>query len=158
MVGMSLPCIEISKFDGNILKWHLLWEQFQAAVHGKPHLEEVDKLTYLRDALKDGPAKNAVKGLTQTAESYKQAIRCLKDRYDCPRLIHLEHVCSIVHTPPLNAHNGRELRRLYDLCNQHIRAIKASDEYDNDTFLTTVMDLKLDEFTKLRRRPHVQNC
>ena len=41
-------------------------------MHDKPHLEEVDKLTYLRDALKDGPAKNVVKGLTQTAESYKR--------------------------------------------------------------------------------------
>ena len=62
MVGMSLPRIEISKLGGNILNCRLFWEQFQAAVHDKPHLGKVDKLTYLRDALKDGPAKNVVKG------------------------------------------------------------------------------------------------
>ena len=40
--------------------------------------------------------------------------------------------------------------RLYDLCNQHIRAIRAFDAYDIETFLTIVMELKLDEVTKLK--------
>ena len=132
------------------MNWRLFWEQFQAAVHDKPHLEDVDKLSNLRDVVKDGPAKNVVKRLTQTAESYKEAVRCLKDRYNRPRLIHREHIRSIVHAPALNAHNGRELRRLYNLCNHHIRTSKSSDDYDIYTFLTTVMELKLDEFTKLR--------
>ena len=150
MTGVNLPRIEIPTFDGNILNWRLFWEQFQAAVHDKPQLEEVDKLTYLRDALKDGPARNVIKGLTQTAESYQEAVRCLKDRYDRPRLTHREHVRNILHAPSLKAHNGRELRKLYDTCNQHIRAIKAFEAYDIDTFLTVVMELKLDEVTKLR--------
>ena len=49
--GINLPGIEIPTFDGNVLNWQLFWEQFQAAFHDKPHLWEVDKLTYLRDAL-----------------------------------------------------------------------------------------------------------
>ena len=36
MTGVNLPQIEIPTFDGNILNWRLLWEQFQAAVHDKP--------------------------------------------------------------------------------------------------------------------------
>ena len=150
LAGVNLPRIEIPTFDGSILNWRLFWEQFQAAVHDKPQLGEVDKLTYLRDALKDGPAKSVVQGLTQTAESYQEAIRCLKDRYDRPRLTHREHVRSILQAPPLKAHNGREVRKLYDICTQHIRAIKASDSFDLDTFLTIIMELKLDEVTKLK--------
>ena len=42
MTGVNLPRIEIPTFDGNILNWRLFWEQFQAAVHDKPQLEEVD--------------------------------------------------------------------------------------------------------------------
>ena len=148
--GAKLPRIEIPTFDGNILSWRLFWEQFQAAVHDKPHLEDIDKLTYLRDALKNGPARNVVQGLTQTAESYQEAVRCLKERYDRPRLIHREHVRNILQAPPLKACNGRELRRLCDLCTQHIRAIKASDDYEIDTLLTVIMELKLDEVTKLK--------
>ena len=71
------------------------------------------------------------------------------ERYDLPRLTHREHVCNIIHAPALKAQNGRELRKLYDICNQHIRSIKAFDAYDVDTFLTIVMELKLDEVTKL---------
>ena len=152
--GANLPRIEIPTFDGNILNWRLFWEQFQAAVHDKPHLGEIDKLTYLRDALKNGPARTVVQGLTQTADSYQEAVRCLKERYDRPRLIHREHVRSIIQAPPLKACNGRELRRLYDLCNQHIRAIKASDDYEIDTLLTIIMELKLDEVTKLKWMEH----
>ena len=149
MARVNLPRIEIPIFDGNIFNWYLFWEQFQAAVQDKPQLEEVDKLTYLRDALKDGPARNIIKGLTQTAESYQEPVRCLKDRYNRPRLTHRKHVRNILPAPALKAHNGRELQKLYDICNQHIRAIKAFYFYDIDTFLTIVMELKLDEVTKL---------
>ena len=58
LAGVHLPQIEIPTFDGNILNWQLLWEQFQAAFHDKPQLGEIDKLIYLRDALRDGPARS----------------------------------------------------------------------------------------------------
>ena len=150
MAGVNLPKIDIPTFDGNILNWRLFWEQFQAAVYDKAHLGEIDKLTYLRDALKDGPARNVIHGLTQTVESYHDAIACLKDRYDRPRITHREHVRTILQAPVMKSNTGRELRKLYDLCKQHIRAIKASDHYDLDTFLTIVMELKLDEVTRLK--------
>ena len=54
----------------------------------------------------------------------------------------------------MKADNGKELRRLYDLWNQHIRAIKAFDAYDIDTFLTAIMELKLGEATKLKWMEH----
>ena len=39
---------------------------------------------------------------------------------------------------------------LYDLWNQHIRAIKAFDACDIDTLLTAIMEQKLGEATKLK--------
>ena len=136
MAGINLPRIEIPTFNGNILNWRLFWEQFQAAIHDKPQLGEVDKLTYLQDALKDGPARSVIQGLTQTAESYQEAIRCLKDHYDRPRLTHRDHVRSILQAPSLKAHNGREVCKLYDICTQHIRATKASGTCDIDTMVS----------------------
>ena len=108
----------------------------------------------MHDALKDGPARNVIQGVTQTAESYQDTEGCLKGRYDRPRLIHREHVLSIVQAPLLKANNGKELQRLYDLWNQHIRAIKAFDAYDIDTFLTAIMEQKLGEATKLKWMEH----
>ena len=115
MSGINVPRIEIPTFDGNIWNWRLFWEQFQAAVNDKEHLREIGKLMYLHDTLKDGPAKNVIQGLTQSAKCYQEAIKCLKERYDRPRLIHCEHVCSIVQALPMKADNRRELQRLYDL-------------------------------------------
>ena len=91
-VGVQLPRIEVPTFDGNILNWQIFWEQFDSAIHNKSQLNDSDKLTYLRDALKDGPARYVIEGLTQMADSYQEAVRCLKDRYNRPRLIHHEHV------------------------------------------------------------------
>ena len=73
-----------------------------------------------------------------------------KDRYNRFRFIRRKHVRSILQAPPLKANNGRELHKIYDLCNQHIRTIKAFDAYNLHTFLTILMKLKLDEVTKLK--------
>ena len=81
------------------------------------------------------------------AEGYHKAIKCLKGH---TRITNCEHVCSILQTLSLKAHNGKELRKLYDLCSQHIRVIKATDTCNIDTFLTIIMELKLDEVTKLK--------
>ena len=99
-----------------------------------------------------------IQGMTQTAESYGEAIKCLKDRYDRPRVTHHEHVRSILHAPNMKANNGRELRKLYDVCNQHIRALKLADQFDIDTFLTITMELKLDEATRLKWMEFSNDC
>ena len=65
MTRLNFPGIEIPTIDSKFFNWRLFWEHFQATVHNKPHLEEVNKLTYLRCALRDGPATNLIKGLTQ---------------------------------------------------------------------------------------------
>ena len=82
IAGIQLPKTEVPTFDGNILNGNTFWEQFKSSIHNKPQLTDSDKLTYLRDALKDSPARCAVIGLTQTSESYGEAIKCLHDRYD----------------------------------------------------------------------------
>ena len=80
MGGVNLPQIEVTTFDCAVLNCWLFWEQFLAVVHDELHLGDVDKLRYLWDAVKGG-----IQGLIQTAESYGEAIKCLKDLYDCPR-------------------------------------------------------------------------
>ena len=45
--------------------------------------------------------------------------------YDCPRLIHQMHVRLILEIPALEEGSGRELRRMHDTAQQHLRALKA---------------------------------
>ena len=95
-----------------------------------------------------------IHGLTQTLESYPEEIKCLHDHYNRPRIIHREHVRSILQAPIMRTNKGKELRKLYDMCKQHIRAIKLSDEFDLETFLTIAIELKLDEATRLKWMEH----
>ena len=126
MSCVKLPRIETPSFDGNVLNWRLFWEQFNGAIHSKSHLSDSDKLTYLREALKNGPAKNVVVGLTQTSENYEEAIKCLKKRYDRPRVLHQAHVRKIQEAFSIKTGSGQELRRLHDHLSQHIKALKIS--------------------------------
>ena len=143
-----MPKLSILKFDGDVLNWRTFWEQFGVSIHSRTQLSDAHKLAYLKDALKDGPAERITQGLAQTAGTYDEAIECLLNRYDRPRLIHQAHVRAIMETLSLKEGNGREIRCLHDVLLQHYKAIKAMDP-DNfgETLLTAFIELKLDPTT-----------
>ena len=111
---VRLPKISIPTFDGENLSWKSFWEQFDANIHSKSGLSDTAKLMYLQDTLKDGPARFLTQGMNQTCESYEEAINCLKERYNRPRLVQDEHIRSIVVAVPVKNRSDKELRRLYD--------------------------------------------
>ena len=53
---VKLSRISVPTFDGNIMNWSSFWEQFEASIHKKESLQDVEKLAYLRDTQKDGSA------------------------------------------------------------------------------------------------------
>lgn len=145
--GVRLPKLDVPTFDGDILNWSTFWEQFCIAVHDRRHLSEAEKLAYLRHALKDGTAKSTVEGLSCSGDQYSEAVECLKARYDRPKLIHQAHVRKIVDIPNLKEGSGKELRRLHDTAQQHIRALKALGNEPDGPFITSLLQLKLDPTT-----------
>ena len=144
---MKLPKISVPTFDGNILNWAKFWDQFNVAIHSSTQLSDSKKLVYLREAVKDRPAKSAIEGLSQSSYSYSEAIDCLAQRYDRPRLVHQAHVRAIVEAPTLHDGSGRELQRLHDVANQHLRALKTLGSDPSGEFVTSLLELKLDRVT-----------
>ena len=123
----------------------------------KPHLEEVDKLIcmYLQGAFKGKPAMYVIQWLTKTAVSYGEAIQLiLMDCYNHRRVTHHEHVWIIIQAPVMKASYGRELQKLYDTCKLHIGTIELSGHLDLGTFLTIMMELKMDEVIRPRWIEH----
>ena len=118
--------------------------------HSKAGLNDIEKLTYLQDALKDSPARFMIQGLTRTSENYEEAIKCLKERYDRPRLVQEEHIRSIVDAVPVKNGSVKELRRLCDAATQHYRVLKAAKSDTFDTVLTVILQQRLDEKTRLK--------
>ena len=68
----------------------------------------------------------------------------MRKRYDRPRLIHQAHVRVIVEAPSLRDDSGKELRRLHDVANQHLRTLKTLGYEPSGEFITTILELKLD--------------
>ena len=129
------------------MNWAAFCQRFDALIHSRKGVDDAENLTYLRQALKDGPARHGIRGLSQTAKNYEEAIKCLQERYDRPRLIYQAHVRAIIDAPSLKDGNGSELRRLHDTANQHMRAIKAMG-YSPWTFVMSALETKLDQTTK----------
>lgn len=63
----------------------------------------------------------------------------------------------ILGTPPLKEGNGRELRRLHDLLQQHLRALSAAESDGLSQFITSVIQIKLDPDTLFEWQRHTQD-
>lgn len=126
--GVKLPKITVPTFDGNVSNWCSFWEQFVVIVHDRATLSKTEKLAYLKRAL-DGTSKQVIEGLSSSGDQYDEAVSCLTKRYDRPQLLHQAHVRAIIDAPSLKDGSGRDLRRLHDAVNQHLRALKAM-KYD----------------------------
>ena len=120
-----------------------------------PYLQE--KLVYLQQAIKGGSAKSAIEGLSRSGDNYDEAIACLKSRYNRPRLIHRAHVQRIMDAQPLKDGSGKELRRLHETLQQHLRALKAMKCEPDSSFITSVTELKLDSETMFEWQKHSQD-
>jgi hypothetical protein len=156
-VGAKLPRLSVPTFDGDILSWGSFWEQYCISVHNRTGLSDAEKLAYLRTALGESSAKHAVEGLCRSSDSYSEAIECLKARYDKPRLVHQAHVKHIVDAPPLKEGSGKELRKLHDRIQQHLRALRSMGYEPSSAFITSMLELKLDTATMFEWQRHSQS-
>lgn len=154
--GVRLPKMDVPTFDGDILNWRSFWEQFVISVHNRTDLADAEKLVYLQQAIKDGSAKQAIEGLSHSGEHYPEAVSSLRARYDHPRIIHQTHVKKILNTPPVKDGSGKELRKLHDTLQQHLRALKSMEYDPSGPFLTSVIELKLDQNTLFEWQKHTQ--
>ena len=57
--GVKQPKMNVPTFNNNTLNWNTFSQQFNLAIHSKAQLDDTEKLAYLRDMLKDGPARQA---------------------------------------------------------------------------------------------------
>jgi hypothetical protein len=156
--GVRWPKLDAPIFDGKFVNWRPFWDQFNVAIHGRSSLSKAEKLAYLRNSLKDGPAKGVIEGLSESGNFYDEAIDSLKARYDCPRPIHQSHVRTIIEAPALKEGTGRELRRLHDTAQQHLRALKAMAYEPSCPFITSVLELKLDSSTRFEWQKFSQDA
>ena len=101
--------------------------------------------------------RHIVEGLSQDTDYYKEAIGCLKGRYDRLCLIHQVHVCAIYEALFLRDGNGHELRQPHDVAAPHLRVFKAMNYEPSGPFIISILELKLDPITMFEWQTHSQD-
>ena len=94
---------------------------------------------YLQEALKIGPARFVTQGMTQMSDCYKEAIECLREWYDRPRLVQEEQIRIIVDALPVKNGSRKEIRHLFDAATQHYKMLKAAKADSFKTLLTVIL-------------------
>ena len=87
----SLKKPNIPTFDGSIENWMSFRQMFNCIVHADRSLSSVQKLFYLKSALK-GNAAALLQNLELTNENYPAALEILSEHFDNQRVIVDKHV------------------------------------------------------------------
>ena len=122
----KLPKLELQKFNGNILKWQIFWDSFEASIHKNPNLQPVVKFNYLRAEL-EGYASVVISGLDLTNTNYEVAVNLLQERFgrDEPNM---DAHYSVLMDLPVSLNNVAKLRETCDMIEKRLRSLIALGE------------------------------
>ncbi len=137
-VKAKLPKLEVKKFSGRLQDWQEFWDTFQSSIDQNESLSAVDKFSYLRNLLQE-PARSTIAGFALTGANYEAAVQALKQRYGKEIAIQRAHVNDLLQLPPVFSDRDiPRLRKLFDDCEAHFRALKALG-VDENTYSSVVV-------------------
>ena len=153
-VTVQLSCPNLPSnpsFKGDLTTWITFWDSYKAAIHENSSFSDIDKFNYLRSLLQ-GPALDAVSGLTLTATNYKEAVSVLEKRFGNKQQIVSKHMDILLNVEPVTlSYNLRGLRQLCDTIESHVRGLQSlgvsSDSYGS--LLSSVLLNKFPQEVKL---------
>lgn len=94
--ALSLPKIELLKFDENTMQWRSFRNMFTSIVHENRLISEIGRFHFLISCLL-GPALDIVKSVLITADNYAIAWGALVNRFYNQRLLVTVHVEKIIY-------------------------------------------------------------
>lgn len=100
-------------FHGKYEQWLPFREDFTSLIDNRDDLTDVEKLHYLKGALK-GQAAEKLRNLTPVGENYQRAWTILEMAYSDKRLIISNHMNLILKMPALNRETSEGLQKLAD--------------------------------------------
>ena len=121
--AVKLPKIEIKCFSGDYTCWKPFKETFEATVHRRTNLTNIEKFTHLRSLL-DNTASQAIKGFPLTTENYTAVWRLLNERFGNELIIVSSHMNKILNISLVYSPNVRNLRDLYYNVEINVRALE----------------------------------
>ena len=157
--GFKLPNIELPTFSGDITEWASFIELFDALIDAKIDLEDVNKLFYLKSALR-GDASKIIESLATTAANYSEARDLLIKRFGNKRCMIQAHLKGLLEQSEVKSKSVSSLRNLLDVTNKHLASLRSLGEPVSswDTLLVFVISSKLDHESRRQFEMHFPGC
>lgn len=139
---IKLPEIPLPLFNGKYEEWNMFKIEFDNIVTNNKELSDVQKLHYLHAAL-----RNEAKVLERPEDTFESLFKALENRFENKRIMVNIHLKSILEFEKIVRESSVDLRRLIDVINKNIRALKNLGFERNDlsdVMLITIILEKLD--------------
>lgn len=121
-IGVKLPQIQISKFNGSYFHWLEFHDTFVNLVHKNEHITNIHKFHYLISYL-EGDAARIISNLEVSSANYAEAWELLCARYNNKRLLINQHLKSLFNIQSITRESERSLRFLVDHVTKNLRAL-----------------------------------
>ena len=142
----SLKKPSLPTFDGSFEQWMSFKQMFECIVHADKSLTSVQKLFYLKSALK-GNAAALLENLELTNENYAAALEILNENFDIRRVIVDRHIRFLVNLPDVSTEEST--RNLIIQVQQACHALNALkiETKTWDPILVVLITSKFDKVT-----------
>ena len=147
-----LPRIELMKFDGEISRWKIFWQQFNEIVHSRPDLSHSDKYAYLNGCV-EGDAKRVIEALPMLSENYLMAIQMLKQQYNDEQSFRLVIKKRIMHLKA-KSDDPRDLMQMYNEVKALLTQASYTGEVQKNHYLILDVLAKFPRFVQEHVRLH----
>ncbi|XP_049878082.1 uncharacterized protein LOC126375229 [Pectinophora gossypiella] len=154
-VGLKLPQIQISKFDGAYFRWLEFRDTYENLIHNSNRITPIHKFHYLISYL-EGDAARIVSNLEVSSANYAEAWKLLCSRYDNKRVLINHHLNSLFNVKPLPRESERSLRFLVDHVTKNLRALDSLGQPTDkwDVLIIFMLSSKLDSVTLIKWEEH----
>ncbi|XP_062713925.1 uncharacterized protein LOC134290748 [Aedes albopictus] len=145
-MSVKLPEIKIPDFGGKLDEWIEFRDLFKSLVHANPQISAVQKLHYLRSAMK-GEASRLISSFAITSDNYLLAWNTICDRYENKNFLVKQHMSAILKISHVKKESSSALAELADEFNRHVGILdklEASADHWN-SFLVERLSSLLDE-------------
>lgn len=143
---LRLPTIELPKFDGNLNDWVTFHDSFNAIIHISVDITPIQKLQYLRAALR-GDALKCIEALPISAANYQIAWDALLTRYQNKGLLKKKHLHGLTSNAKLTGKSS--LGQIVEDFHRNVRILEHLGEPTQhwDTILIHLLSLRVDTRT-----------
>ncbi|GFU19525.1 DUF1758 domain-containing protein [Trichonephila clavipes] len=140
---VKLPDLPLPIFSGKFQEFEQFKLQFMNLIGNNPSLNEVQKLCYLKGAL-----KNEASLIQSDQDTFDSLLKALEVRYENTRALVDIHIAEILSINKLNSENPSQIRSIIDKVRNHLRSLKNLNFESNplsDAIILHVLSNKVDK-------------